>query len=349
MRINVVLSLLLAFALGMLAYAGYKAAQTDSEGLLLVVPQSNSLPGPSLTALEDINEEKCMLTYEVVSEKLVKAINSSYQIRLIGTNYTYPQVMRYRMLSGAFFTKDAQKAQNAQLVLNVAAAFELFGATDVYGNTLYLDNIPYLIAGTIDDHDKENKNLYIPITRLEIAPNAFACRLDEGRGFTQSYVWNALKQAGVTQAAYDEIPLGHYGRTILQKCLLALYITLLTAVYFGMGKALGLWRKKWDRLRDAKQSYYLGELLTRERGSVWALLVLGIGILAAIIILLYAGLYMLQNGLGWPDTAELAKSVTESFTRNIREMQSLCLYADISLMAFALFSVMFCANYSFMH
>lgn len=242
------------------------------ENLFLAAPKSNNIAGVNVDKLEQLNEENFLLTYEINKEEKIKALNLKHSVVLKGTNYTYPYITGYSLVKGSFFTQLAQKQKNKSVVLNELTAFELFGNYDIVGNNIFLHNEPYTIVGVISDEDRENKNIYIPITLLSDKPTTFLTFIDSDNGVTEEYIKNEFKEAGVTDSGHDFVNFKEITRVIQEQAIISLLSTICVILIFILKSSIKKFINSCKALKDLSTQYYFKDILQNKRNNIYSLL-----------------------------------------------------------------------------
>ncbi|MDR1530917.1 MAG: ABC transporter permease [Clostridiales bacterium] len=276
-----------------LFFAAPLAGQSPAAG---TAAGPDSPAGCSQETLEDINEEEFLITCELAHEGIIQVEGVGYEVAVKGCGYTYPFIMRSGILSGGFFTAKDQENSAAVAVMNKKAAFDIFGAVSVVGNTFTMGGKTFAVAGVIDDTGRAGsgeadrnlqRNLYVPMTLYpEERPDTFMCALEGS--VTQERITSVLKQAGVVETKYKLVNLGVLVQVIRGK----FWIALIIGAY-----GLGLWLigKCWEvmagiltELRQLRKQFYLKELLRQNFNRAAALVLLAL-LTAAIAAALAAG------------------------------------------------------------
>ncbi|WP_242966428.1 ABC transporter permease [Clostridium sp. BSD9I1] len=242
------------------------------ENLLLAVPKSNTIAGVNVDKLEQLNEENFLLTYEINKEEKIKALNSNHSVFLKGTNYTYPYITGYSVVKGSFFTQLAQKQKNKSVVLNELAAFELFGSYDIVGNNVFWDSEPYTIVGVISDEDKENKNIYVPITLLSDKPTTFLTFIDSDNGVSEEYIKNEFKEANVTDTSHDFINFKEITRVIQEQAIVTILSAICVIIVSTFKSNIKKFMDSYKAFKDLLMQCYFKDILQSKPDNLYSLL-----------------------------------------------------------------------------
>lgn len=89
-------------------------------------------------------------------------------ISVLATNENFGYFTKMQVLQGAFFNEIQVSRKYRLTVINESAAYQLFGSEDCVGEAIFLNQLPYHVAGIIKDQgDEEEAKIYIPYTVLE--------------------------------------------------------------------------------------------------------------------------------------------------------------------------------------
>ncbi|MEJ8546220.1 ABC transporter permease [Brevibacillus borstelensis] len=338
-KMQIVLLLLASSLMAAFLLIRIMTGQGGYQNLFLVTPKIANSAGYDIETIEKINEEKFMLTYEIISEKNVTALHSTYDVALIGTNYTYPFVLGYNMLVGGFFTKDAQDFKSKFVVLNEKGAFETFGSLDIIGNEVLIDGNPYSVVGVINDGDEDKRNLYIPATCLAKTANTFITALDYDNGISEEYVKNEYKQIGINETRYEMINLDLISKIIQEKFWAAWEIVLGAAVILFLLKSLLVLVDKAHKSKLLFKDFYLHELLREKPAEIAGMAGAGIVAAAALGALFWLVLDIFKKSLKWGSAGELQGFATDSF--NLGFLHNMTIYTNTVFAAFIIIFTLF--------
>ena len=203
---------------------------SSSDKLVILTPKDGA-SGASYNALEKINMEKIMLTYESRSEKTVSYAGANYSAAVKGTNHTYPYVCGFNPGESGFFTETDLEDNRRKAVLNKTAAFNIFGSIDISGLELRIDGEEYIVSGVLYDNDEDNNNIYVPAGLLSLKPEMIIFRIQESAGATKEFALNELKNAGVSENNYNVFDLAGTERFFAGKIKLAFYAALCSLLF----------------------------------------------------------------------------------------------------------------------
>ncbi len=266
-KFQIVLLAIMALLMGLLITVTLITKQNGYEKLLMVSPKLNKDSGTDVDKLEQINGNNFLVTYEVDEDKQIQVHNIRHSVILKGTNYTYPFVMHYTFASGSFFTRTVQEQKLKSVVLNEAAAFEMFGSFHIAGKKILLDDVPYTITGVIRD-GAEEKNIYMPVTLMDKQPDTFMAGLDPERGITQEYIKTTFKEAGITETDYDFINLDEAVRKMEAETGITLLSVFAFLLLLKLRDRITKLSCRVGNLRELSKQYYYKELVHENPGVI---------------------------------------------------------------------------------
>ena len=286
-----------ALLLAALGWLTWRCAQEQYGRLLLA--KSAAAPGLSPQQAEDFCRDEFLLTYEIERQTIAQAHNYRLPTTLIGTNSYYGQILGYRQLAGGFFSAAAFKAQNREAVLNRAAAFQLFGANEVIGQTLKLEGASWLIVGVLDDGDDQNPRVYVPASVSGGNIDSLLVLLDD-KTVNADYAINGLKQLGVYDRNYTIVNLATAAAVFGQRLRVGLYTALILVLLLLLKKGAGRLNVSLPLYRAQLKQVYFRELLAAQGADLAKTAMLTIAMLGALAALIYLALQILAICLGWP-------------------------------------------------
>lgn len=311
---------------------GFLAAAGENH--LAALPKVAGKKSVSVTAAEEINE-KMMLTYETIYEKSVKAIQVSKSVTLKATNYTYHFVMGYPVVSGGFFSKDAQDDGNKVAVLNEKAAFDLFGTLDAGGNHLYIDMKPYVVVGVISDGDSDTLNVFVPSS--SIGETTAECIVVSLTGVSPEQAKNELKAAGLDDIRFDFLNLGLIKSVVQNKIILSAVVALMGFSLIIIKKMLKILLLSWNEIKRICQSEYLRRVLIDKSGVAFKVTAAALLLILIVILDFALLLYAFEMILSINALAGVFDGVVFSgFAAEISDISNLYLLSNIFFTAFAI-------------
>jgi len=298
--------LLLVLSLTMMFYTGLST--TGYQDLFLAAPMVDAT-----VAIEKAEQMNLYLTYETAS--------THRDTTLLSVSHAYGRVLGYSMLSGSFFTANAQEERQKCVVLNESLARDAFGGFDIVGLTYKINGEPYLVTGVVDDK-QERKNAYIP------AQNTAASFLAVME--TEEQTIADLRSLGVNANRFHLVNLSEVAQTVSNKpwlALIGLGILILLVLFYATIKTLiALYQVLERKYREE----YLGELLQSQECRKFAGLTLAVIVesLAFLWLILKAAVLLLH----WAKYAGNLQGVTsQAFGGIAQDLQSLCLISSIAL------------------
>lgn len=346
-NIGIIITIIAVTLLGALGYTAF----LDFSGyrdILFASPSEFSAWNLPPDAIEELNKNKFVITYEIVSEQTLKTANSTYSAVFRATNYSYPFAARFSLSSGGFFTKADYNSNAAVAVMNEKAAFDIFGGTDIVGNSFTSGGRPYTVSGVIADDDNDNRNIYVPATVSNNPggqkPDTLMCAIDSGA--SEEYIKNELKQIGVSDSRYNFINLGSAAEIIKERFTAALLITICGITLLLLSGCVSSFVSVYGEIRTLLEQFYIGELLFKKPVKILAFigLTIIIALFTAVIILAVRRIFGMM--LGWGDSTELLRSIiVNSFNSKISELQKCDNFSNIAFLVFFPISVLSVINF----
>lgn len=261
-KVNILLCLLLTLFMGLLVILIYRTYERKVEEILLITPFRPIENFVNITQLEEKNTEDYVLTYEVNETKSISVLNKNHDVVLKATNYLYGNVMNTTLLSGSFFTKKAQEEGRKIAVLNKKAAFDILGNLDSGDTEIKIDGEVYTVCGVLEDRDKTNKNIYIPLAVADglSPPDTFMACVNKNEKNAKEEVINHLKDLSVTDKSYHFYKLDDFSRTIFTKFLFSIKCTGFVILFFYIVNGLGKIKEKITDIRILSQQYDMADV-----------------------------------------------------------------------------------------
>ena len=295
---HVVLTTILAVALAVLtvtliAQSVFHVPLAGLDRAQAFIPKQQNADGKDPAALADILDDELVYTYESQKSITLKTQLRNVPVQLFSVNYAYPIVTGLPLAGGSFFTKTAEDMLFKHIVLNEQAAFQLFGGTDIIGQTLEWDGQIFEIVGILAD-GLDDATAYASAALTGENAQAFMALPDAANGLSTAHVLNLMKQAGVTTKDYDIIDTGKLRAMMPGKTLfLGTLIPIGIGVWLIIACSRGL-RNSFAAVQAKSKRYYWHELLRHESILLGKTILLMLGIAGAAI-----GLFSL--GLLWMD------------------------------------------------
>lgn len=128
----------------------------------------------------NIEKEKIDLSYAQHIDLNVSNGFRREDIPVFVTNENYEFFTNATMRSGAFFNSKQVSRKLPVIVINEAAAYQLFGNWECVGETVFLNEVPYKVIGIIAEENTEGAGIYIPysiepLKNMDIKINQIWC------------------------------------------------------------------------------------------------------------------------------------------------------------------------------
>lgn len=120
------------------------------------------------TDIANIEKEGIDLTY---TQQVYPDVSNGFrreEIPVFLTNENYAFFTNTHMQEGAFFNGMQIDRKLALMVLNEAAAIQLFGNRECVGETVFLNEVPYQIIGIMAGREEEESGIYIPYSTKDL-------------------------------------------------------------------------------------------------------------------------------------------------------------------------------------
>jgi len=297
--------------------------------LLYVVPKTAEMRELSGDKLEEINGESLILSYEILSNVRVDALNAVYDCVLVRTNYTYNYLFNHPIISGGFFAQDAQEQGRATAVLSLSAANSIFGNSNVYGKSITINTIKYTVVGVIDDGNDDENRIYVPVNynqnQNNTAPGTASPNDGGKRPGSQStpsvsgpvflmtsaantsadYVKNELKAANISDMRYYFAPIGVLAALVGKMPINALKIMAIIFSIIILIAFILIFLNCFRLLRQKLGEAYFSYTLRHNPGLVFKFLGSLAFVLGALALIVFVINSMLLDVLSWMDMREL--------------------------------------------
>lgn len=158
---------ILVGAAGMCLLSWLKMQGAVCDGVYAVSFQRDDLTFTE-TDIANIEKEGIDLTY---TQQVYLDVSNGFrreEIPVFLTNENYAYFTNIYMQKGAFFNSMQIDRKLAVMVLNEAAAIQLFGNRECVGETVYLNKAAYQIIGIMAGQDGEEAGIYIPYSTKDI-------------------------------------------------------------------------------------------------------------------------------------------------------------------------------------
>lgn len=251
--------------LGILTFTVYVKLLDYKDQLLVIPTASNSLK-INAEALEKINGESFLLTYEILSQERVQTLNENSDGTIRKTNYAYPYVMHKKLLTGSFFTEQDQKEKKKAAILNKTAAYKMFGNTDICGSKVVIGQDEFTITGVIDDGRDKESNVYIPAVCSGENPSSFAVQMEDD--LTEAWIKNECKAVVSTERGYHYICFGTLADLVLGLFFIFLKIGAIVTLLLLLKKSDNALRESRKKIRQLSERFYFKELIRNNSKEV---------------------------------------------------------------------------------
>jgi len=275
------------------------ADRAGYDGLLLVTPISGAAGGITPETAERLRrDEGQFLTYEISSYATVRAINAAHTVTLVGTNSAYLDITGYRPVSGGFFTQSAWDGQNRLAVLNESAAYEMFGGTNIDGQTIIIGGEIWLVTGVVGD-GQEDSRVFVPSSVG--GGNARSLMVMMGNSAGRDYVVSVLAGFGIRDGDYDFLSLCAAAGTASERFSVAWKVAVCLAIILLGQLGVALAAKVYIAMKKDLSRYYFRELISHRKADVTKVGVIAALLLGAVVVILNLLLRILATVLRWRD------------------------------------------------
>ncbi len=206
------------------------------------------------TDIANIEKEGIDLTYTLQVYPDVSNGFRREEIPVFLTNENYAFFTNTHMQEGAFFNGMQIDRKLSVMVLNEAAAIQLFGNRECVGETVYLNKMPYRIIGIMAGQDGEEAGIYIPYSTKNLL---------DIQGLEISQVWCGfpnladaalvMKKAGYPIETLKITQIDLVKGIFRQRFLSLLIIAGAYAVFLGC-RSVWKWKKCIPRIEAFKQN-----------------------------------------------------------------------------------------------
>ena len=292
--IVIVLAILSLTALGLLSLHSEKQGYDR----LLLVRSADGRAALTPGQAESFCEDEFLVTYEIETQTTAEAHNYRQPAVMTGTNSCYAQIMGNRMVSGSFFTKAAWKAQSREVVLNVNAAFQLFGSEMVVGQLLRIEGQSWIVAGVLEDDETDEIRIYAPSSVTGGQIGDLMVLLDDAT-VNADYARNALKQLGLYENNFTFVNLAAAAALFSGRFWVAIRAALCLMALFLIRFCYSQLSRRLPEYRTRLQEVYLRELLELYRKEILKTGAAALGFLAGLAALLTLTIQILSVCLRW--------------------------------------------------
>jgi len=328
--------------LGLLVFISFYADSKRVPDVVFITPKQPISTAADYEEIEDKNGKDFLLTYETNNAGSVKVLNKSFDVILKGTNYLYPYVMSNRVAAGSFFSKDAQKENKKLAVLNKKSAFDIFGNLDIANAEIKIDGELFTVIGVIDDRDKKNLNVYIPVYYSEKPIDSFAALTSSGERTPEAALENELKQFNINSNLYNFYNFNRFIDNMHARLVLSLQFLLLITLTYIIIQCVKAFTVKLLWMKKQSEQLDLDELLIKNRKTVAYMAFLSITAVGLAITTLTTALSSVNNILGLRDVKSIILTdYSSGFTNIIYTFNKLSVYSQGAFAACIALMVLF--------
>ncbi len=255
----------------------------NCDDLLLVMPIPSNTSEINAEALEKLNGDSFLLTYEIISKESIKALNKNYEVNLKKTNYSYPFTMKNNLIKGSFFTEQDQKERKKSAVLNKAASYAMFGNINICGSKINTGQDEYTVTGVIEDKS-EKESIYVPAACSGANPDSFAVKMEAN--ITEEQVKNKCKSAIMDENDYSFTYLKKLEGLVYKISFSGLKFAVISILIFIYKISQVRFRENLNNIRSLAKQIYIIELVRDHFKEVLEAVFLLIGMVLTIILIL---------------------------------------------------------------
>lgn len=332
-KANKILIFVQIILIGILIFISIYVNNKNYDNLLLVIYQNETGGNVSIESLNEISNQKFLITYEQIENKMVKVFGVNHNVMVISTNYLYPHVLNLQVLKGGFFSKQLEDDKSKSVVLNELSAFELFGNIDVIGNEIDINNYNYTIVGVINDRDDENKNMYIPITINHDSVNRFIVNTKDR---DSEYIINELNSLGISESSYNFIDIGLKSKIIQDKYMLAIELAMFVILIFVLYISVKGIFKQISLFKDESHNHYFKDIFINNPKVVIKFIFYLIFSSFLVGLLIYMLQQMLKKFLIWIENIKTIDYVYPNFYDIVSFINKFDLYTNIVFIIYLL-------------
>jgi len=286
--------------------------------LLFVLPSEISSRRFDVEAIEEFAEKEFPLSYEIPGSERVSLTHAEYQVIVIATNSSYPYVLAFSMMEGAFFSKQAWTGKQRHAVLNEKAAFTVFGSCNITGSRFRMRNETWLVTGVISDGDEDKERVYIPSSVRGGEAGALALA-----GGDEAYMRDRLKTLGIQDGGFDYINLGTQYRQLWERAEIILLLFLAIFFLSLLKPLIGGFSEARSSLKENLSRLYPGEILKKNMKAFHKASFFTMSLIAIPVLALFLFLHIASVCLPWQDIPSLANLNREFFFLQLSRIHGL--------------------------
>jgi hypothetical protein len=309
--------------------------------LLLAIPDQLSSSKIDVFEIEDFNTNEFLLTYEIHYPERINLSYAEFPVTLTGTNSVYPQILKYSMLEGSFFSSQAWAGKLRHAVLNEKAAFEIFGSRNITGNHFKIQNDTWLVTGVIRDGNDNHSRIYIPSSLRNEKAGALA--MISGIP-DETYMKNSLKTLGVREGDFDYINFNTLIRRLWERIVVLIFCLTGFFILSMLKPLIILFNKTRKIIKIQMTQFYLLEIFQKNKKLILKGLffTLGLVILPCFVLTLFINITAIC--LPWQDIVSIGK-VNFSFFNS--HLERIFIFELVSNSLFILSIVIICVFFIF--
>lgn len=307
-RISALVVLCMLSLTGLLFFA-IQAEKKQYQDLIIAVPDGSGFPSFDLSEINKIGNEEMAVTYDIRKRVTAETTNSKYPVTLIGTNSSYAEVAGLQTVTGSFWSTEAWNMRSRYVILNEPAAFQLFGSSNIIGNTVKLDGELWMVTGIVKDGNKKNKMAYVPASAITGSPEVLMAKTKGGTGA----VLNSLSRLGIYESNSRVIDVSAVARLFWQQFCVSVYLTVILLSFIFSCKRIAVLGEHFGLIRLCYQIMYPDELIVKSRRELRQMACQGLLMLLSGMISLLLARRILQMALSWKDVGTEIKYLSDYF------------------------------------
>ena len=294
--------------------------------LLLALPNNISSPKINVADIEEFCKSDFLLTYEMPYPERINTSHAAFPVTLIGTNSSYPQLLKYLVVEGSFFSSQAWAGKLRHAVLNESAAFTLFGSISVTGNFFRIRNDTWIVTGVIRD-EKEDNRIYVPSSVRGGAAEAFAMMTSSA--YDETLMKNSLRSLRIRDENFEFINFNTRIRLLWDRIIVLLlgFFGLLLLVF--LKPLFNIFRKNWKILKAEHEKSYAREILGNNRRLIFNNILPLSGLIVFPLISLFLFNSIAAICLPWQDISSLGRMDMIYFNSHLEHIRVLQLVSGI--------------------
>lgn len=292
-----------------LLFLAIQAEKKQYQDLMIAVPDGSGFPSFDLSEINEIGNEEIAVTYDIRKRVTAETTNSNHSVTLIGTNSSYAEVAGLQTVTGSFWSTAAWNMRSRYVILNEPAAFQLFGSSDIIGNTVKLDGELWMVTGVVKDGNKKNKVAYVPASAITGSPEVLMAKTEGGTGAVR----NSLSRLGIYESNSRVIDVSAVALLFWQQFCVSVYLAIILLLVLFSCKRIALLGEHFGVIRLRCQIMYPEELIVKSRRELRQMVGQGLLVLLSGMLSLLLARQILQMALGWKDVGKEIKYLSDYF------------------------------------